>query len=499
MGFNLFDLTKKRADLSPNKIAFEDLNTGTVRSYKEIDDRASRLAAWLTAKGVSQADRVAIICRGRIEFFELLFACAKLGAVLVPLNWRMPSAELIPVLLNCAPTLLIFGQEDKEAAKAILPTNCASLDLDTPDFDTTLFEFSPVTTRDIWPGGDIWYLLYTSGTTGTPKAVIQTYQMTMVNAINIGQAISINSHDRTLNFLPLFHTAGINLHTLPTFMNGGMVKLLEGFNVDKVLPILAAGEVDTFFAVPTVYQALAQHPNFEKVDLSKVRSFGCGGAPMPDILVQKFAAKGALVCNGMGMTETGPTLFLMDKEHVTSKIGSVGKPQLLSSVRLTNSGGKTVGIGEEGELEISGSGITPGYFQNEEETRKAFTHDGWLKSGDIAKQDADGYYYIVGRSKDMYISGGENVFPIEIENILAEHPSILETAVIGISDNKWGEVGHAFIMLRSGFELDHDSLTTFCKNRLANFKIPKSYSVVADFPRTAAGKIRKHLLEKPQS
>lgn len=497
MALDLFDLTKKRADLSPERIAFEDLNTGNTRTYKDIENRSSKMAAWLLSLDTQPEDRIAILCRGRIEFFEFLFACAKIGAILVPLNWRMPAAELAPIVSDCGAKILIYGREDEDAAKSILDKNCIGISLDCPSFEAKLASYAPAATREVWPGDDIWYLLYTSGTTGTPKAVIQTYQMAHVNAVNIGQAISISPNDRTLNFLPLFHTGGINLHTLPTFMIGGLIKILDGFDVNRVIKILADGDIDTFFGVPAVYQALAEHSEFTNIRLSKVRSFGCGGAPMPDILVQKFAAKDALVCNGMGMTETGPTLFLMDEDHVTSKIGSVGKPQLLSSVRLTNSDGETVEIGEDGELEISGSGITPGYFQNRTETRKAFTHDGWLKSGDIARQDADGYYYIVGRSKDMYISGGENVFPIEIENILAEHPSILETAVIGISDNKWGEVGHAFIMLRSGFELDLDSLTTFCKNRLASFKIPKSYSVVTDFPRTAAGKIRKHLLEAP--
>ncbi|PHQ59028.1 MAG: hypothetical protein COC03_07010, partial [Robiginitomaculum sp.] len=263
-------------------------------------------------------------------------------------------------------------------------------------------------------------------------------------------------------------------------------------------PSRKVGELDNrgshFYLAMYWAQALAEHKDFENTNLDKVRSFGCGGAPMPDILVQKFAEKGALVCNGMGMTETGPTLFLMDAEHVTTKIGSVGKPQILSAVRLVGSDGLTVKTGEPGELEISGSGITPGYFQNSDETKKAFTNDGWLKSGDIARQDEDGYYYIVGRTKDMYISGGENIFPIEIENILAAHPSILEAAVIGVPDVKWGEVGHAFIMLRSGSELDIAKTQAFCKQQLASFKIPKHFTVVADFPRTAAGKIRKHLL-----
>ena len=497
MSFDLFDLTKKRANLTPDKIAFEDLNSGKTRTYKDIEERASCLAAWLQDMGAQPSDRVAVLCRGRIEFFELLFACAKLGAILVPLNWRMPAAELVPILSDSAPKILVYGQEDAQTAHTTAQNNTLLLGLDDAEFEKKILAHHQLETREVWPGNDIWYLLYTSGTTGTPKAVIQTYQMAMVNAVNIGQAININSHDRTLNFLPLFHTAGINLHTIPTFMNGGLIKLLDGFDVDKVITLLSAGDIDTFFAVPAVYQALAEHPKFAEINLGKVRSFGCGGAPMPDILVQKFADRGALVCNGMGMTETGPTLFLMDEEHVRAKIGSVGKPQILSSVRIVDANGKTVEQGGEGELEISGAGITPGYYQNPTKTAKAFTKDGWLKSGDIARQDEDGFYYIVGRSKDMFISGGENVFPIEIENTLARHPSVLEAAVIGIPHAQWGEVAHAFIMVRRGHSFDVNAMAEFCKENMAGFKVPKSFSEVSNFPRTAAGKVRKHLLEHP--
>lgn len=497
MAFDLFDLTKKRADLNPDKIAFDDVSTNAKRTYQDIENRSSKMAAWLLDIGVQQSDRIAILCRGRIEFFESLFACAKLGAMLVPLNWRMPSAELAPILADCSPNVLIYGREDEAVAKSFLDENCIGINLDHASFETKLAAYEPTTTREVWPGEDIWYLLYTSGTTGAPKAVIQTYQMAHVNAVNIGQAINISANDRTLNFLPLFHTAGINLHTLPTFINGGRIQLLDGFDVDRVIKILAAGEIDTFFAVPAIYQALAEHNNFTDVDLAKVRSFGCGGAPMPDFLVQKFAKKGALVCNGMGMTETGPTLFLMDEEHVEEKIGSVGKPQILCAVRLVGRDGKIVNSGEVGELEISGSGIAPGYFNNSNETKKAFTKDGWLKSGDLARQDKDGYFYIAGRSKEMFISGGENVFPIEIENTLAAHPAILEAAVIGVPDTKWGEVGHAFIMIRPDQELDMATIPAFCKQHLAGFKVPKHYTITPDFPRTAAGKIRKHLLNPP--
>ena len=489
------DITKKRARLTPDKVAFEDLHSGKSRTYLQLEVRAEQLAAWLLKLNVISGDRVAILCRNRIEFFETLFACAKIGAILVPLNWRMPLAEIRPVYKDSGANIFLHGIEDFKIAQALVLSNDFLINFDAGNFEAELANQETITTKEYWSGSDIWYLLYTSGTTGEPKAVIQNFQMALVNAINIGQAINISSNDRTLNFLPLFHTGGINLHTLPTLMNGGLVKLLEGFDVDKVCEILSNGEIDTFFAVPAVYRAISEHPTFKTLNLSRVRSFGCGGAAMPDVLIQKFSEQGASVCNGMGMTETGPTLFLMDKDNTQKKIGSVGKPQILSDVRIVDEKRKLVLAGESGELEVFGSGITPGYFNNPTATASAFTKDGWLKTGDIAYQDLDGYYFIAGRSKDMFISGGENVYPAEVENVLSLHPAILEAVVIGVADEKWGEVGQAYLILRENFNLNLKEIEEFCTASLAKYKIPKSFIEVKDFPRTAAGKVRKHLLK----
>ena len=314
------DITKKRARLTPTKVAFEDLHSGKSRTYLQLETRSEQLAAWLQELNIISGDRVAILCRNRIEFFETLFACAKIGAILVPLNWRMPLAEIRPVYKDSGANILLHGIEDSNIAESLVLSNDFLINFDADNYESELANQDSITTKEYWSGTDIWYLLYTSGTTGEPKAVIQNFQMALVNAINIGQAINISSNDRTLNFLPLFHTAGINLHTLPTLMNGGLVKLLDSFDVDTVCEILSNGEIDTFFAVPAVYRAISEHPTFNTLDLSRVRSFGCGGAAMPDVLIQKFSDQGASVCNGMGMTETGPTLFLMDKVSTQRKL-----------------------------------------------------------------------------------------------------------------------------------------------------------------------------------
>jgi fatty-acyl-CoA synthase len=298
-----------------------------------------------------------------------------------------------------------------------------------------------------------------------------------------------------LNFLPLFHTAGINLHSLPALIQGGAVLILPGFDVEAVVALLEARRLDTFFAVPAVYQALIEHPRFASAPLARIRHWGCGGAPLCDSLARRFGALGVAICNGMGMTETGPTAFLASPAEALARIGSVGKPQLLVSVRIVDPRGHEVADGEIGELLFAGPAVTPGYWEDPEATLAAFTADGWLRSGDLARRDSDGFYYVVGRRKEMFISGGENVYPAEVENVLAAHPAVTEAAVIAAPHPRWGEVGRAFIRLSDeGMRPGESELEAFCRSRLAAYKVPKSFVFVPDFPRTAAGKVQKHLL-----
>jgi len=493
MGVDLVDISAKRAALTPNHIAFIDALSGRTQTYAELDARASRAAGMLAGAGVARGDRVGVLCRNRIEFFELMFACAKLGAIFVPLNWRAPAAELALLLSDCSPKLLIYGREDAEVAP-VLATPL--LGLDTGEYEALLAQTPPLATEPRWRGEDIWTLIYTSGTTGAPKAVIKTFQMAMINAFHATQAFGIREGDATLNFLPLFHTAGIHLLAMPVLMAGGAVHVLPGFDADRAIALMP--KLDLFFAVPAVYQQLAHHPRFADADLTHVRAWGCGGAPLPDVLVERFAAKGALVCNGYGMTETGPTAFVAAREDALKKIGSVGKPQLLLDVRIVDGEGVDVAEGQTGEIWMRGPGLTPGYWMKPDETAKAFTPDGWLKSGDIGRRDAEGCYYVAGRIKEMFISGGSNVYPAEIENTLARHPAVLEAAVIGVADEKWGEVGAAFVLAKPETPAPSaEELIQFCRANLAGYKIPRHVSFVDEFPRTAAGKIKKHLLAPP--
>jgi fatty-acyl-CoA synthase len=486
------DLIAKRAQLTPDKTAFEDAATGRTLTYAALDDRAARGAALMAARGVGEGDRVAVLSRNRIEFFELLFGCARLGAILVPLNWRMPPTELDGLVADAEPILLFHGAAEAGAAAALV-TGPAAIDLDR-DYEA-LIAAAPRRGRSTWPATQTWYLIYTSGTTGQPKGVIYTYRMAVANYVNIGSCIDLASTDTTLAFLPIFHTAGINLHALPTLIAGGRVIVLDGFDAGILVGLLESRRLDTLFAVPTVYQSLLDHPRFAAAPLAHVRHWGCGGAPLPDALAHRYRELGVRVCNGMGMTETGPTAFLVDPADAWDRIGSVGKPQLLCSARIVDAEDREIPDGQVGDLQFAGPGVTPGYWRNQEATRAAFTADGWLRSGDLARRDADGFFYIAGRRKEMFISGGENVYPAEVENVLSAHPAVVGVAVLAEADPKWGEVGRAFVQLApEGGHPDGAELDAFCRARLAPYKVPRRFEFVAEFPRTSAGKIQKHLL-----
>jgi len=498
----LTDMAAKRAELMPDAVAFVDLHSKRQFTFGEINDRASRLGNLLLRRGLAKGDRMAVLCLNHPDFFVLLFAAQKTGILLVPLNWRQPATELKPILEASGARLLFHDAAQAETARHLAAETGAELlplgasGADGSALDGPLAAASPAAIGS----GRIkanapWYLLYTSGTTGLPKAVIQTAGMAYANMINYCQATDLSTAEKGVNFLPLFHTAGINLPTLPIFLNGGSSTVLGKFDADTVLGLIDAGEVTCFFAVPAVYQALALSSRLGKTDFSSVRSLGCGGAPVPKHLLTDFQARGVTICNGMGMTETGPTVFLMDRANAARKIGSVGRPQILTDVRLVDGDGGMVEGPGEGEVQFRGANITPGYMDNPEATLAAFTADGWLKSGDIGRRDEDGYYYIVDRIKDMYISGGENVYPAEVEKVLVGHPAILEAVVIGVPDEHWGEVGAAYLLARPGAEIDTACLSGWCRSLLAPYKIPKSFDVVDDLPRTAAGKVRKNILK----
>lgn len=499
--FQVFDFAAKRASLSPDKTAMHEVATGRSVTYRNLNERAERVAAALRRRGIEPGERVAILCHNCIAFFEILFGCGKADVILTPLNWRQTASELTPVVEDCTPRCLLHDASTAGLAGTLAaPRNLPLIPLEaqqgTENYEDLLAAEEPPS----WPPrveerdpDAAWYMLYTSGTTGTPKAVIQTFGMALANYVNIAQPTGLTGADTTPCYLPLFHTAGINLHTLPTLICGGSVKVLPGFDADRLLDLIDGGELTALLAVPAVYQALSLHERFAEIDLTRVRSWSAGGAPLPDHILHSYAKRGAYIQQGFGMTESGPTTFLMDAENVTRKPGSIGKPQLLVEARIVDSEGREVADGEAGELLLRGPNITPGYWNRPEVTAETIV-EGWLHSGDVARRDTDGYFYLVDRIKDMFISGGENVYPAEVETILLTHPQLLEVAVVGVPDDKWGEVGHAYLRPRPGEEIDLESIAAYCREYLAGYRIPKRFFVVEDFPRTPAGKVQKHVL-----
>jgi fatty-acyl-CoA synthase len=320
---------------------------------------------------------------------------------------------------------------------------------------------------------DVWAIIYTSGTTGKPKGAKVTFGNFFYNAVGMGSAIDLNSEDVNLNVLPTFHIGGLGLYACPTLHAGGTLVVMRAFDP----------------------QELSQHLDLEHYDLSSVQSWASGGSALPPSLVQEYAEKGIIIQQGFGMTETGPTVFLINKEDAVRKAGSVGKPVLHTDVRIMDRQGNVLGPGEVGELCIKGGNVTTGYWNRPEATAEALV-DGWLHSGDAAMYDEEGFYYIVDRWKDMFISGGENVYPAEVENVIYQHPAVAEVAVIGIPHPKWQEVGKAIVVLKEGHTLTEEEVIKFCQGKLARFKIPKSVAFTDQLPRTAAGKVLKRELHQ---
>lgn len=495
-----FDWLAKQADLYPKKTALVDAVTGRRYTYPQFHRRASRVAEFLRdAWGIREGDRVALLAHNSSDYFEILYGCAKIGALLVCLNWRLAVPELAFIVRDSTPRALIYDPEFSEAALALedqldLQRMMAIGETAAPHHAAYEPALAATSGRPIVmppaPLDKPWFILYTSGTTGRPKGVIQTHGMVFYNGLNIGLPIHLNADDVTLNLLPFFHTGGLNLYTNPTIMMGGTAVIQRTFDPEETFRWLAE-EATVFFGVPAVYLFLSQHPDFETADFSNVRSWACGGAPMPVSLLQTYAERGITIRQGFGMTETGPTVFLIDEENALTKGGSVGKPQLFVQVRIVDREGRDVPPGEMGELLVKGPGVTPGYWQLPDVTAAAITADGWLHTGDVARCDEDGYYTIVDRWKDMYISGGENVYPAEIENVLFYHPDIAEVAVIGVPDEKWGEVGKAVVVPEKGASLTEADVIDYCRGKLATYKIPKSAVFVDALPRNAAGKVLK--------
>jgi fatty-acyl-CoA synthase len=486
---------------TPDKPAVIDLASERRLSYAQFDARISRLAAHLRDQlNIKRGDRVAVLALNTTDTLEVQFACGRIGAVFLPLNTRLTVPELQYIVGDAAPVLMIHDAELADVALSVAKLcSVRSALLLGPDgsYEAAIAASRALDQAEIVTLDDISTIMYTSGTTGQPKGAIITHGMTFWNCVNLGGPAFISPSSVLLTVLPLFHTGGLNCYTNPVLHAGGTVLIMRAFDPGSALQLISdpARGINQFFGVPSIYQFMAQHPAFAGSDFSRLVIGGVGGAPMPVPLLKVWEARGVALQQGYGMTETSPAVLTLDKEDAARKVGSSGKPVLHTEVRIVRPDGADAEVGELGELWVKGPNITPGYWNRPDANASSFT-DGWLHTGDAARIDEEGFYYIVDRWKDMYISGGENVYPAEVENVLHQLTAIAEAAVIGIPSEQWGETGMAIIAVKPGHTLSEAEIHAHCETNLARFKRPRLIRFVDALPRNATGKIHKPTLRQ---
>ncbi|MFE7330614.1 long-chain fatty acid--CoA ligase [Streptomyces sp. NPDC057565] len=476
----------RRARKTPHRTAL--VHGDRSISYAELHERTTRLAHALRAAGVRRGDRVAYLGPNHPAFLETCFAAGMLGALFVPLNTRLAAPEIAFQLDDCGAKVLIHAPSCAD----LVAGSGAPITVEVgPAYEARLAAVDATPIDEPVSLGDTCIIMYTSGTTGRPKGAMLTHGNVTWNAVNVLVDHDLIADERALVSAPLFHTAGLNMLTLPVLLKGGTCVLVESFDATATLELIERHRITFVFGVPTMYDLMARRPQWETADLSSLRLLTCGGAPVPTSLIDLYQRRGLTFLQGYGMTEAAPGTLFLDAEHAVSKTGSAGVPHFFSDVRVLAPDGSEVAPGELGEVMVRGPHVSPGYWGLPEASAAAFT-DGWFRSGDAARVDADGYVTIADRIKDMYISGGENVYPAEVEDALLALPGVAECAVIGVPDEKWGEVGRAVVVPVPGSELDPELLLARLAGMLAKYKLPKSVLLVDRLPRTASGKLRKN-------
>jgi fatty-acyl-CoA synthase len=494
------------SELHPQKpaIIFE----GQEITYLDLHQRANRASCWLQSLGIEKGDRVAAMLENGPEFLELYLACSRLGAIFVPVNFRLAGPELDYTLTNSRPRLFVFGEELIETVMGLNLTRRRPLVLlasvDTPptalailDYNREALSFEgqkPFLTKSLGPADpeEPHVIMYTSGTTGQPKGAVLSHRKTFFNCLNADIFFKLHFDDIMLVVLPLFHSGGLFIQASPVLYKGATMVIHRRFDAKKAYEDIQRCRVTKFLGVPTVYKSLVKAQGENRAALSSLKICAIGGEKATPELLAQLNEAGFSLRQIMGQTETSILLWASE-EDVLRKPGSVGRPVFHAEVAIVNKEGRPASPGEVGEIVVRGSIMMKEYWQDPVRTEETIKN-GWLRTGDLARMDEEGYYYLVDRAKDMYISGGENVYPAEVERVLRKHPGIEEVAVVGVPDEDWGEVGHVFIICKPGAKLRAQDVTSFCDGRLARFKWPKRITFCDDLPRTALGKIRKTVL-----
>ncbi len=487
------DWIAKWAQLKPEQTAITDLETGEKFTYKTLNQISNDIAFHLQEQ-IKEGDRVAVLME-QSPFLVMLFsACQRLGAILVPLNYKLSTSEIGQQLKDSQPSIFIYSEVFEEQV-TLLKDSFETVKL--IDFKDAVKKNSTKNkeNRTSTINHDLpVFLFYTTGTTAKPKGVLYTNKMLFWNSLNTSMQLGITSEDCTINILPPYHTSGWNIFLTPLLHNGGHITILKKFNPDKILHHLEAEKVTLFIALPTILQMISKSENFEKTDLSKLKYIISGGESISQEQVALWKnKKNTNVRPGYGLTEAGPSITSLHQDFVFSKANSIGKPNFYVDLKIIDFKGNEAAENEVGELCIKGDIVTPGYWNNSVATKDKIKN-GWFHTGDLAYRDADGFFFLKGRIDDMYITGGENIFPQEIESVLKQHPDIQSALVLPFDDDVWGKKGVAFVKTNSEHLLIKD-IQNFMKDKLAKFKQPKEYIFMKDFPITGFGKIsRKDLI-----
>jgi fatty-acyl-CoA synthase len=485
----------KRRLKSPDVVALIHGDGDTV-TYRELADGTDRVSALLWQRGIRKGDRVAFLGENSPEFLQVLFGAAQLGAVFVPINTRLAPPEIAHVLGDADARVLIhdavLAERIGSAAEQVAHVIITGEGSDARPGLSRLLRDAPGGHADVTVVlDDPAAILYTSGTTGRPKGAILTNGNLTWVALNCIVDYDVVSTDVALMISPLFHAASLGMGALPIILKGATIVLEKGFEPGRALELIERHGVTMLSGVPTTYQLLADHPDWPTTDLSTLEKLTCGGSAVPTRILNAFEERGLSFSQGYGMTEVSPGATSLSPRMTRQKQGSVGLPHFFTDVRIADEQGAMVPRGTIGEIEISGPNVFPGYHGLPEATAEAFTADGWFRSGDLGYLDADGYLFIADRLKDMIISGGENIYPAEIENLISDIDGITGVAVIGVPDDRWGEVPWAIVTIRDGAEVDSELVRRELDGRIARYKIPKAVVVVDELPRTGSGKVRK--------
>jgi len=498
---DLSDLIERNAAFTPDKPAtvFE----GEVLSYAALDARIEQTARALkTELRVSRGDRVAVLSLNRPDYLVLLYACARLGAMLVPLNWRLAVAEQLFILLDASVKVLVLEQAFAEILPALgkqLPdTRIVGLDFAPPKgtaFDALLAQAHGDGRN---PHTDLTcplLIVYTSGTTGRPKGAVLRQEALLWNAVMSQHMHGLTSEDHVLTVLPFFHVGGLNIQTTPALHFGATVTILPRFTPDTTLAAIARDRPTLTVLVPATIQAVTDHPDWLSTDLSSLKAISTGSTIVPPHLIERFVARGVPVLQVYGSTETCPVAVYTRFGGDLSRVGSTGLPGLCCEAVVIDDAGVELPLDTPGEIAVRGPNVFSEYWGNEEATREAL-YDGWYRTGDIGLRDADGYFWVHDRKKNLIISGGENIYPAEVERVLLEHPDVVECGVVGRPDPRWDEVPVAYVIRRSGCLIEAESLKAHVLTQLARFKVPRDIIFVDDLPRTALGKVQHFMLRQ---